>query len=223
MHLTKHPEKYYGGDPWTVVEEGFHAEKQRLSESIFSLSNEHMGVRGYFEEGYSGDHLLGSYFNHLYDYLEIGHDQYFKGMIDKSGAMINAVDWLYTRISIEGEQLDLAAVCLSDFKRILDMKNLVYRREFVWHLRSGRQIKMTFLRFLSMHMTKIGCQRILLEPLNFSGQADIVLGLDFNTRYEIASGWTQTRTTGSRDSERGKNFWNEVKKDADDTGCRILA
>jgi trehalose/maltose hydrolase-like predicted phosphorylase len=59
--------------------------------------------------------------------------------------------------------------------------------------------------------------------LNFSGQADIVLGLDFNTRYEIASGWTQTRTTGSRDSERGKNFWNEVKKDADDTGCRILA
>ncbi|HOK96682.1 MAG TPA: glycosyl hydrolase family 65 protein [Anaerohalosphaeraceae bacterium] len=223
MHLTKQPEKYYGGDPWTVVEEGFQAEKQRLSESIFSVSNEYMGVRGYFEEGYSGDHLLGSYFNHLYDYLEIGHDQLFKGMVDKSGAMINAVDWLYTRIRIDGELLDLAAVCFSDFRRILDMKKLVYTRQFVWHLRSGRQVKITFIRFLSMHMTKIGCQRILLEPINFSGKADIVLGLDFNSRYEIASGWTQTQTTGSKDSDRGKNFWNEVKKDSDDTSCRILA
>ena len=63
-----------------------------------------------------------------------------------------------------------------------------------------------------MHTTKMGCQRILLEPLNFSGKADIVLGLDFNTRYEIASGWTQTETSGSAASDKGKNFWNEVKQ-----------
>ena len=189
MHLIKRPEKYYRGDPWAIVEEGFCSEKQRLSESIFSVANEYMGVRGYFEEGYSGDHLLGSYFNHLYDYLEISHDQFFKGMIHKSGAMINAVDWLYTRIVIDGEQLDLAEVKFRDFKRTLDMKKLVYTREFIWQLRSGRDIKMTFIRFLNMHTTKMGCQRILLEPLNFSGKADVVLGLDFNTRYEIASGW----------------------------------
>ena len=131
MHLMKRPEKYYQGIPGLLSEEGFCPEKQRLSESIFAVSNEHMGVRGYFEEGYSGDHLLGSYFNHLYDYLEIGHDQFFKGMIDKSGAMINAVDWLYTRITVDGEQLDLAAVKFSDFKRTLDMKKLVYTREFI--------------------------------------------------------------------------------------------
>jgi len=223
MHLTKHPEKYYQGDPWNIVEEGFCPEKQRLSESIFSVGNEHMGVRGHFEEGYSGDHLSGSYFNHLYDYLNIGHDQFFKGMVDKSGAMINAVDWLYTRIGIDGEQLDLAEVRFSNFKRTLDMKKLVYTREFIWHLQSGRQIKMTFIRFLNMHTTKMGCQRILFEPLNFSGKADIVLGLDFNTRYEIASGWNQTQATGSANSDKGKNFWNEVKKNSDTTGCRILA
>jgi maltose phosphorylase len=223
MHLTKRPEKYYGGDPWTIVEEGFHPEKQRLSESIFSVANEHMGVRGYFEEGYSGDHLLGSYFNHLYDYLAISHDQLFKGMITKSGVMINAVDWLYTRISIDGEPLDLAVARVSDFKRVLDMKTLVYTRSFVWHLQSGRQIQMTFIRFLNMHTTKMGCQRIVFKPLNFSGNADIVLGLDFATRYEITSGWTQTQTTGSADSDKGENFWKEVKKDSDHTGCRILA
>lgn len=223
MHLSKRPEKYYRGDPWTIVEEGFSPEKQRLSESIFSVSNEHMGVRGYFEEGYSGDHLLGSYFNHLYDYLAIGHDQFFKGMIDKSGAMINAVDWLFTRIRIDDEQLDLAAVKFSGFKRILDMKKFVYTREFIWHLQSGGKIKITFIRFLNMHTTKMGCQRILLEPLDFSGKADVVLGLDFNTRYEIASGWNQTETTGSAESNKGENFWREIEKSADDTSCRIMS
>ena len=219
----KRPEKYYQGDPWTIAEEGFCPDKQRLSESIFSVSNEHMGVRGYFEEGYSGDHLLGSYFNHLYDYLEIGHDQFFKGMIDKSGAMINAVDWLYTRIAIDGEQLDLASVKFSSFRRTLDMKKLLYTRAFVWRLQSGREIKITFMRFLNMHTTKMGCQRILLEPLNFSGHADIVLGLDFNTRYEIASGWTQTQTTGSASSDKGKNFWKEVQQASGKTSCQIMS
>lgn len=42
MHLMKRPEKYYRGDPWTIAEEGFNPEKQRLSESIFSVSNEYM-------------------------------------------------------------------------------------------------------------------------------------------------------------------------------------
>ena len=69
MHLMKRPEKIYGGDTWNIVENDFDPQRNRLSESIFSVSNEHMGVRGYFEEGYSGDQLLGSYFNGLYDYL----------------------------------------------------------------------------------------------------------------------------------------------------------
>ena len=219
----KRPEKYYKGHPWTVTEEGFRPDRQRLSESIFSVANEHMGVRGYFEEGYSGDHLLGSYFNQLYDYLEIGHDQFFKGMIDKSGAMINAVDWLYTRISIDGEQLDLARAEFSDFKRTLDMKKLVYTRQFIWQLKTGNKVKLTFERLLNMHTTKMGCQRILIEPLNFSGSAQIILGLDFNTRYEIASGWTQTETTGSAASDKGKNFWKEVKKESFDFGAAIMS
>jgi maltose phosphorylase len=222
MHLSKRPEACYGGDPWTIVEDGFHPDKQRLSESIFSLGNEFMGVRGYFEEGYSGDHLLGSYFNHLYDYLPIHHDQFFKGMISKGGAMITAVDWLYTRLSIDGEPLDLAVSRISGFQRVLDMKTLVYTRRFVWHLSSGREVQVTFERFLNMQTTRMGCQRIVLKPLNFSGEAAVVLGLDFNTRYEIASGWTQTQTTGSADAARGENFWKEVKKESDESGCRIL-
>ena len=213
MHLMKKPEKIYGGDTWSIVENDFDPQRNRLSESIFSVSNEHMGVRGYLEEGYSGDQLLGSYFNHLYDVLPIGHDQVFKGMVEKGGAMINAVDWLYTRIRLDNEDLDLAKVKFSNFKRTLNMKELVYTRELIWQTRSGKELKITFIRFANMDQTKMGCQRIVFEPLNFSGELELTMGLDFNTKYEIASGWTQTQATGSADSDKAENFWKEVHKD----------
>ncbi|WP_253074704.1 hypothetical protein [Paenibacillus pseudetheri] len=58
-------------DPWAIIEEGFDPERNRTSESIFSLGNEYIGVWGYAEEGYSGDFLQGSYFNGLNEQLDI--------------------------------------------------------------------------------------------------------------------------------------------------------
>ncbi|HBI73100.1 MAG TPA: hypothetical protein DDY59_07925, partial [Lachnospiraceae bacterium] len=61
--MTKIADIYYNSNPWSIIEEGFNPAYSLVSESIFSLGNEYMGVRGYFEEGYSGDCLVGSYFN----------------------------------------------------------------------------------------------------------------------------------------------------------------
>ena len=45
--MAKVADKYLKVDPWAVVEEGFDPARNRVSESIFSLGNEYMGVRGY--------------------------------------------------------------------------------------------------------------------------------------------------------------------------------
>src|SRR5512135_3569099 len=142
MHLPKTPIKYFKGDPWTIVEEGFDPAYQRVSESVFSVANEFMGVRGYFEEVYGGDHLLGSYFNHLYEMMDIHHDQLFKGFVTQGAAMINSVDWLYTRICVDGELLDLAKSKFSHFNRQLDMRQGVFKRGFIWETASGKQLQL---------------------------------------------------------------------------------
>ena len=46
---------YYKKDEWLIVEEGFHPEMNRESESIFSIGNGYMGQRANFEEKYSGE------------------------------------------------------------------------------------------------------------------------------------------------------------------------
>jgi maltose phosphorylase len=223
MHLPKTPIKYFKGDPWTIVEEGFDPAHQRVSESVFSVANEFMGVRGYFEEGYSGDHLLGSYFNHLYEMMDIRHDQVFKGFITQGAAMVNAVDWLYTRLWVDGEQLDLARSKFSGFTRRLDMRQGIFTREFIWETASGKKLKLTFLRFTDMQSTHLGCQRIILEPVNFSGTVQFRCGLDFNTHYEIGAGWDQTEKGGSQRSGQIINFWNCTRKGPAGNGWAIQA
>jgi maltose phosphorylase len=229
MHLFKTSEKYFKVDPWLIVEDGFDPRKQRLSESIFSLANEFMCVRGYFEEGYSGDHLLGSYFSQLYEMLDVKYPQVFKGFVTEVAAMITAVDWLYTRISIDGEALDLGTAKFSGFRRTLDMRDATLTREFVWTTRGGKSLNLKFIRFTDIHTTALGCQRIILEPLDFSGEAKIVSGLDFNTIYELAAGWDQTQGSGASavagegGSPEQTNFWTAERSERSGDICAIQA
>lgn len=213
MHLFKTSEKYFRVDPWIVEEEGFDPAKQRLAESIFSVANEFMCVRGSFEEKYSGDHLQGSYFSQLYDIMDIKYPQVFKGFITEGATMINAVDWLYTRISLDDEELDLSKVKFTDFRRTLDLKNATLKREFLWTTATNKQLRITFWRFTNIVNTAMGCQRIILEPLNFSGEIKICSGLDFDTIYELAAGWDQTQGTGSStEKNTDLNFWTCERK-----------
>ena len=54
-------------EPWHVTEEQFRPEMNEIAESIFSLSNEYMGTRGNFEEGFGGERTLpGCYIGGIY-------------------------------------------------------------------------------------------------------------------------------------------------------------
>lgn len=180
--MPKIADRYLQVDPWKVVEEGFDPGRNRVSESIFSLGNEYMGVRGYPEEGYGGDSLLGSYFNGLFEESPV--TAHYKGIIKSLRFMVNAVDWLYTRIALDGETLDLAVSRFSGFRRELDFRTGIYTRELVWHLSGGKDMKLTFERLVSMKVPNLGCQRITFEPLNFSGTVNVRTGLDFSIIHE---------------------------------------
>lgn len=203
--MAKVADKYLKVDPWAIIEEGFDPERNRTSESIFSLGNEYMGVRGYAEEGYSGDTLQGSYFNGLNEQLDIGN--HYKGIIRSLRYMVNAVDWLYTRLSVDGEQLDLAKSNVTDYVRKLDLRKGTYRRELIWHLNDGKSLKVVFTRLVSMTMSHLGLQRVDFEPLNFSGSVDICTGLDFGIIHE----------------ERGECMWNSLRSGVSGASSAIMA
>lgn len=204
--MAKIADIYYKLDPWKVVEKGFDSNRNMVSESVFSLGNEYMGVRGYFEESSSCDGLLGSYFNGVYEYSNDINKSAYKGIVDHTHFMVNSVDWLFTRIIVDGEQLDLKTANFDHFIRVLDLRKGTLTREFVWHTVSGKSLKVKFLRFLNMDKTSEGFQRIQFEPTNFSGSLELIMGLDFGTIH----------------ASKQKNFWNIAKKEADDEIAAII-
>ncbi|OKP79581.1 glycoside hydrolase [Paenibacillus helianthi] len=203
--MAKVADKYLKVDPWAVIEEGFDPQRNRTSESIFSVGNEYMGVRGYAEEGYSGDSLLGSYFSGLHEQQEIGI--HYKGMIRSLRYMVNAVDWLHTRLMVDGEQLDLARSKITDYSRRLDFRTGTYRRELIWLLDSGKRLRLTFIRLVSMTHAHLGLQQVRFEPLNFSGDVEICTGLDFGIIHE----------------ERGQSMWRSLRSGVEGNVSAIMA
>ncbi|MEM1060238.1 MAG: glycosyl hydrolase family 65 protein [Verrucomicrobiota bacterium] len=176
--------RYLKVEPWSVTESGYHPKRSRVSESIFSLANEFMGIRGFFEEGYSGDTLVGSYFNGVFDEMPIKYPLLLRGSPERTHFMVNSVNWLYTRLSVGGEELDLAKVKFSQFRRSLDFRTGVMSRSFVWKTKKGRELKVSFQRYLGMKTASLGAQRIELTPLNFSGAVKLIVGLDFSPLHE---------------------------------------
>ena len=179
--MAKVADSYFKIDPWRVVEEGFRPEYGLTAESVFSLGNEYMGVRGYFEEGYSGERLLGSYFNGVYE-RQKASSQGYKGIVQETEFMVNSLDWLYLRITAEGEKLDLAKSCFTDFERVLDLKTGLLTRTFVWKTEKGDlQIRME--RLISMVHNEEAAQRLTISSKNFKGNLQVQAGLDFGTTH----------------------------------------
>ena len=204
--MGKAADQYLVVDPWKLIEEGFHPERSRASESLFSLANEQIGVRGYMDEGYSGDTLIGCYVNGVNEERFLKEPMTYKGISNRICFMVNTVDWLHTRIELAGEMLDLNCVQFDEFRRELDLRTGVLRREFVWKTKQGQELRVSFSRFLSMETRELGLQRVSLTPLNFSGPVRVTLALDFSCVHE------SYRT----------NFWRCPKKSTDGERYALL-
>lgn len=196
--MAKQADQYFGIEPWRIIEEGFNPTYSQVSESVFALGNEYMGVRGYFEEGYSGETMVGSYFNGVYSNAKI-HETGYKGIVTVGEFMVNSVNWLAVTLSIDGEVLDLNHSSIHDYIRILDMKNGLLTRKFVWRTKSGKETELIFERFLSMSRMNVGAQRITMTALNYEGEISVQLRSDFDTIH----------------MSRNKNFWEVVYKNMD--------
>ncbi|MFT3795063.1 glycoside hydrolase family 65 protein [Flavobacterium sp.] len=158
---------YIKPDNWSVIEEGFDAERVKSSESLFSIGNGAMGQRANFEETYSGETFQGSYIAGIYypDKTKVGW--WKNGYPEYFAKVLNAPNWIGIDIEINGENLDLAQ-CQSvrNFRRELNMKQGWYNRSFEATLQNGTEISVNVNRFLSLDLDEVGVINYEITPLN---------------------------------------------------------
>jgi maltose phosphorylase len=164
---------YIQPNNWSIIEEGFDAERVKSSESLFSIGNGAMGQRANFEEKYTGETFQGSYIAGIYypDKTKVG---WWKNGYPKYFAkVLNAPNWIGIDIEINGENLDLAKCqSVDNFKRELNMKEGIYYRSFQAIMQNGLNISVKITRFLSLDIDELGVINYEITPLN--GNATII-------------------------------------------------
>lgn len=170
---------YIKADAWSIIEEGFHAERVEASESLFSLGNEAMGQRANFEETYSGASFQGSYIGGVYypDKTKVGW--WKNGYPEYFAKVLNAPNWIGINVFIDGEALDLnTCQRVENFRRELNMKEGWYRREFCAILPSGTELNVKVIRFLSIERNELGVIHYEVEALNKAAEIQFEPYLD---------------------------------------------
>lgn len=159
--------------PWNVITHTFDPKDKRLQESMTSLGNGYMGMRGDFEEGYSGDSLQGIYLGGVWypdktrvGWWKNGYPKYF-------GKVVNAVNFIKLPIEINGEPVDLAKDKISDFTLDLDMHQGVLNRSFVVE-RGSVRVALNFQRFLSVAQPELSVQKVTVKNLS-DAEVDVTL------------------------------------------------
>jgi maltose phosphorylase len=158
---------YIVPDNWSIIEEGFDAERVESSESLFSIGNGAMGQRANFEESYSGHTFQGSYIAGIYypDKTKVGW--WKNGYPEYFAKVLNAPNWIGIDIEINGESLDLNSCKeIKNFKRELNMKEGWYNRSFTAVLQNGTEVAVNVTRFLSLVLDELGVIKYEVAPLN---------------------------------------------------------
>ncbi len=165
----------YALHPWQVVETEFKPEHNHRSESIFSLGNGYMGLRGTFEEGLPSHvpSTPGIYINGIYETEPIIYGEFMAKQPQEYQTMINVTDWKGLKIFLEHEEFSMLQGEVEEYSRVLDLKEGVLRRELIWRSPKGKRTKLSFERFISQVEKHLAFQRCSVTPLNWSGQLTI--------------------------------------------------
>ena len=158
---------YIKPNDWSILEEGFDAERVEASESLFSLGNGAMGQRANFEEQYSGPTFQGSYIAGVYypDKTKVGW--WKNGYPEYFAKVLNAPNWIGINVSVNGEPLDLH-ICkeVKEYRRELNMKEGWYERSFVVTMPNDLEVSVKAIRFLSIERNEVGAINYEVEVLN---------------------------------------------------------
>jgi len=188
----------YKKNEWLIIEDGFHPEMNRESESIFSIGNGYMGQRANFEEYYSGDSLQGNYIAGVYypdktrvGWWKNGYPEYF-------AKVLNAPKWIGIDVSVNGKLIDLATAKILSFKRTLNMKEGWLEKDFSISVSKNKTLEFNSRRFLSMSEPDTGVIKYTVRSPDFEGTIELNAYLDADVKNE--------------DANYGIKFWKEVDR-----------
>ncbi len=152
-------------DTWKLREVGFNPDRLGHLESLFALSNGHIGLRGTLEEG-EPRRLPGSYLNGLYEERPLPHAEAGYGFPESGQTVVNVADGKLIRLLVGDSPLDLNYGEVLDHERTLDLRTGILHRRTEWRSPNGRSVRVRSQRLVSLVRRSIAAIYYEVEPID---------------------------------------------------------
>ncbi len=159
-------------EPWTVHETALDLDYLAQTESLFALSNGHIGVRGNLDEG-EPHGLPGTYLNGVFELHPLPYAEESYGSPESGQTIINVTNGKIIRLLVGDEPFDLRYGELRSHERVLDLRAGTLRRTVEWVSPAHRMMRVTSTRLVSF--THRAILAIAYEVEAVDGRADIVV------------------------------------------------
>src|ERR1700722_15554615 len=168
--VIEHPA--YPVEPWAVRETELHLDKLAESESVFALSNGHVGLRGNLDEGepygLPGTYLAGFFETRPLPSAEAGY-----GYPEDGQSVVNVTNGKLIRLLVEDEPFDVRYGTLESHERVLDLRAGVLGRTVVWPSPPGPKTKVGPPRLVWFPGGAVAVIGYVVEPVE--GEFPVVL------------------------------------------------
>ncbi|MFI0261440.1 glycoside hydrolase family 65 protein [Streptomyces sp. NPDC017056] len=155
----------YACDPWVLRETDLNLDVLPQSESVFALSNGHIGWRGNLDEG-EPHGLPGTYLNGVHELRPLPYAEAGYGYPESGQTVINVTNGKLIRLLVNDEPFDLRYGRLRSHERVLDLRAGTLRRICEWTSPAGCTVRVTSTRLVSFTQRAVAAVAYEVEPLD---------------------------------------------------------
>ncbi|MEW2546902.1 glycosyl hydrolase family 65 protein [Streptomyces sp. NPDC047002] len=155
----------YTVEPWVLRECGINLDILPQSESVFALSNGHVGWRGNLDEG-EPHGLPGSYLNGVHELHPLPYAEAGYGYPESGQTVINVTNGKVFRLLVDDEPFDLRYGTVREHERMLDLKTGLLHRTCEWVSPAGCAVKVRSTRLVSFTQRAVAAVRYEVEAVD---------------------------------------------------------
>jgi alpha,alpha-trehalose phosphorylase len=152
-------------EPWRIRETRFDKGLIAQSESLFTVSNGHIGLRGNLDEG-DPHGVPGTYLNSFYELRALPYAEAGYGYPEAGQTVVNVTNGKLMRLLVDDEPLDIRYGTLESHERVLDLRAGALIRTMVWISPAGKKIRLRSTRMVSFTQRAIAAIEYEVEALD---------------------------------------------------------
>ena len=160
--MIDHP--YFTVEPWRVRATHLDLDVLAQTESVFALSNGHIGWRGNLDEG-EPNGIPGAYLNGVWEQFPLATSEAGYGYPEIGQTVVNVTNGKLIRLLVDDEPFDVRYGQLHTHEQILDLRSGLLHRRVDWTSPSGKRIRVESVRLVSLVQRAIAAVQYRVQAL----------------------------------------------------------